>query len=166
MAMSEEQAFEALLDHIQQSRNIDFHGYKRMSLKRRVQKRMSQVMVESFEGYAKYLDGHSDEFGQLFNTILINVTSFFRDPAAWEYLEKEILPHILAEKGPEDPIRIWSAGCASGEEAYTLAMLMAELLGPEAFAERVKIYGTDVDEDALNTARRALFNASSSTSVP
>ena len=166
MAISEEQAFENLLDHIQSSRNIDFHGYKRMSLKRRMLKRIQQVGIEDFGEYSKYLDGHPDEFGQLFNTILINVTSFFRDPAAWEYLEKEVLPRILADKDPEAPIRIWSAGCASGEEAYTLAMLMAELLGTEAFTERVKIYGTDVDEDALNSARRATFSAKTVQGIP
>ncbi len=167
MADSEEdQEFEALLDHIQTSRNIDFHGYKRLSLKRRTLKRMQTAGLKEFGDYSAFLDEHPDEFAQLFNTILINVTSFFRDPSAWEYLGKEVIPRILADKGPGDPIRIWSAGCASGEETYSLAMLMAEALGPEAFTRRVKIYGTDVDEDALNTARRASFTEKAVQDIP
>ncbi len=86
MTTSEEQAFEGLLDRIQKSRNIDFHGYKRMSLKRRVLRRMQQVSLDDYEQYANYLDERPDEFVQLFNTILINVTAFFRDLAAWEHM--------------------------------------------------------------------------------
>jgi two-component system CheB/CheR fusion protein len=162
----EDQEFEKMLDHIQNSRNIDFHGYKRMSLKRRTLKRMQTVGVKEFNDYSAYLDEHPDEFAQLFNTILINVTSFFRDPPAWDYLGKEIIPRILADKAPGDPIRIWSAGCASGEETYSLAMLMAEALGQEAFTRRAKIYGTDVDEDALFNARRASFTEKAVQAIP
>jgi len=166
MAITEEQAFEELLDHIQTSRNIDFHGYKRMSLKRRMLKRMRQVGIKDFEVYSRYLDEDADELSHLFNSILINVTSFFRDRAAWDYLGSDIIPRILADKEPSEPIRIWSAGCASGEEAYSLAMLMVEATGLEEFAERVKIYGTDIDEDALNSARRAIFTAKAVQDVP
>src|SRR6185369_13077759 len=89
------------------------------------------------------------EFARLFDTLLINVTAFFRDPAAWEYISREIIPRILRSKDGEAPIRAWSTGCASGEEPCTLAMVLHEALGPEAFRQRVKIYATDVDEDAL-----------------
>jgi two-component system CheB/CheR fusion protein len=76
---------------------------------------------------------HPDEFEQLFNTILINVTSFFRDKTAWDHLRDDILPHLLNIKSTSEPFRVWSAGCASGEEAYSLAMILAEHLGVEAF---------------------------------
>src|SRR5207302_7120026 len=108
-----------------------------------------------------YLEVHPQEFGQLFNTILINVTEFFRDPAAWQALASTAIPHILESKGAEDQVRVWVAGCASGEEAYTLAILFAEAIGPEEFIRRVKIYATDVDEEALAKARLATYPARS-----
>jgi two-component system CheB/CheR fusion protein len=149
--------FDALLQFLQQQRGFDFTGYKRPSLMRRVMRRMQLAGVDDFDGYIDYLEVHPEEFGQLFNTILINVTSFFRDEPAWEYLRKQTVPELLAAKGPHGHVRIWSAGCASGEEAYTLAMVFAEAMGADAFRERVKVYGTDADDDALNHARLASY---------
>jgi two-component system CheB/CheR fusion protein len=106
--------------------------------------------------YLDYLEVHQDEFTQLFNSILINVTSFFRDPEAFEYLRNAIVPKVIASSQDGD-IRIWSAGCASGEECYSVAILFAEAMGPESFRERVKIYATDVDEEALASARKATY---------
>src|SRR6266545_3433248 len=126
-------------------RGFDFTGYKRSSLMRRVDRRMAQVAVAEYSDYLDYLQVHPEEFTGLFNTILINVTGFFRDPDAWEYLRTDVLPAVLAGRGSDGPIRVWSAGCASGEEAYTLAMLLAEALGLEQFRLRAKIYATDVD---------------------
>ncbi|WP_371286976.1 CheR family methyltransferase [Mycobacterium sp. PS03-16] len=148
------------------SRGFDFTGYKRTSLMRRVRHRMDQSGHQTFDEYLDVLQASSDEFSALFNTILINVTGFFRDPAAWEVIRDDVIPSILAERGPHDPIRVWSAGCASGQEAYTLAMLLAEVLGPESFRRRVKIYATDVDEDALSEARAASYDAKAVESVP
>ena len=150
-------AFESLLDYLKRSRGFDFNGYKRPSLTRRVQKRLDGLGIGSFEEYRDYLEVHPGEFGDLFNTILINVTSFFRDQSAWDYLAAECIPRLVAQKRPDDPIRIWSAGCASGEEAYSLAILLAEAVGPEAFRHQVKIYASDVDEEALAEARQAAF---------
>jgi two-component system, chemotaxis family, CheB/CheR fusion protein len=150
-------AFEALLEHLKTSRGFDFTGYKRSSLIRRVDRRMMQVGVTSYADYQDHLELHGDEFTALFNTILINVTGFFRDPEAWDTLAREVLPALLATKSPSQPLRVWSAGCASGEEAYTLAMVLAELLGVAEFRERVKIYATDVDEDALTHARHGSY---------
>src|SRR5262249_62133451 len=140
---------EALLQHIKRTRQIDFSGYKRSTLARRIGKRMQEVGCETHADYQDYLEVHPEEFTALFNTILINVTTFFRDPPAWEYLVSEVIPRIVSGKQPGEPIRVWSAGCASGEEAYTLAMVLAEAIGRQPFRERVKIYGTDVDAEAL-----------------
>jgi len=161
-----DEAFEALLRYLRDSRGFDFTGYKRASLMRRVRHRMSQGGVETYEQYLDVLQASSDEFSALFNTILVNVTAFFRDPDSWDYIASDVIPRILAERGPDDPVRVWSAGCASGQEAYTLAMLLAETLGPEAFRQRVKIYATDVDEDALTEARAATYDARAVESVP
>ncbi|HEY2957142.1 MAG TPA: CheR family methyltransferase [Actinomycetota bacterium] len=157
---------EILLDYLRRSRGFDFTGYKRTSLSRRVQRRMQAVGVEGYLSYLDYLEVVPDEFTQLFNTILINVTGFFRDPPAWEYVAEEVLPRIVSSKKADEPIRIWSAGSASGEEAYTLAMMAAEALGVDAVRERVKIYATDVDEEALNQARQARYGPREVEGVP
>jgi two-component system, chemotaxis family, CheB/CheR fusion protein len=157
---------EVLLDYLRRSRGFDFTGYKRTSLSRRIEKRMQEVGADGYLSYLDHLEVDPEEFTQLFNTILLNVTSFFRDPPAWEYLGAEILPKLVAAKAEEEPIRIWSAGCASGEEPYTLAMVTAETLGPEVVRERVKIYATDLDEDALTQARQARYTAKQVEGVP
>jgi two-component system CheB/CheR fusion protein len=161
-----EAGFEALLDHIRRSRGFDFTGYKPPSLRRRIGKRMEAVGVDEPAAYIDYLEVHPEEFALLFNTILINVTSFFRDPAAWRYLREHAVPELLEKKGNEGPIRVWSAGTASGEEAYSLAMVLADALGEEAFAERVKIYATDVDEDALTDARHGIYPLKAADDIP
>jgi two-component system, chemotaxis family, CheB/CheR fusion protein len=157
---------EPLLDFIKESRGFDFTGYKRSSLQRRVERRMQEVGVATFGEYLDRLQVDQDEFTQLFNTVLINVTGFFRDPEAWRELQNEILPKLLAPKTRGEPIRVWSAGCASGEEAYGLAILLAEAVGPEEFRRRVKVYATDVDEDALATARQATYTDKDLQAVP
>jgi two-component system CheB/CheR fusion protein len=159
-------AFEALLEHVKASRGFDFTGYKRSSLIRRVDRRMAQVGIGSYVDYLDHLELHGDEFTALFNTILINVTGFFRDAEAWEHLRRDVLPALLARKPPTQAIRVWSAGCASGEEAYTLAIVLAELLGFAEFRDRVKIYATDVDEEALAYARQASYTEREVRGVP
>jgi two-component system CheB/CheR fusion protein len=156
---------EPLLEYLKRNRGFDFTGYKRASLARRIQKRMHAVGVRHYADYVDYLEVHPDEFAELFNTILINVTAFFRDSASWEYLASDVLPDLLASRG-DVPIRAWSAGCASGEEAYTIAMVLAELLGLEAYRDRVKVYATDIDDEALEKARQATYTAHEVEGVP
>ena len=166
MTSAEEQSFEHLLVFLRQQRGLDFTGYKRPSLMRRVLRRMQVLGLRGFDAYSGYLQGHPEEFGQLFNAILINVTSFFRDPHAWEYLEKLVLPEILKGKSASEAVRVWSAGCASGQEAYTIAILLAEAMGAEAFRARVKVYATDADEEALTQARLASYTAKQAGDLP
>jgi len=161
-----DQDLEVLLDYLRRNRGFDFTGYKRTSLHRRIDKRIQDVGVDGYLSYLDHLEVDPEEFTQLFNTILINVTGFFRDPPAWDYLAAEILPRILADKGEDEPVRIWSAGCASGEEAYTLAMVTAEAMGADAVRDRVKIYATDLDEEALSQARQARYTAKQVEGVP
>lgn len=155
-----------LLEYLRDARGFDFHGYKTASLMRRVQKRMGEVGASDFAAYRDFLEVHPGEFAALFNTILINVTAFFRDPETWRVLADTIVPEILANRHPDEPMRIWSAGCASGEEAYTLAMVLAEALGVEGVRERVKIYATDIDEEALAAARQASYTDRQVEGVP
>jgi two-component system CheB/CheR fusion protein len=159
--------FEELLAFIRDERGFDFTGYKRPSLRRRISKRMEEVRVDSFPEYRTYLEQHPNEFIHLFNTILINVTSFFRDEIAWDYLQRDIVPRIVElHDGIDGGIRLWSTGCATGEEAFSLAMVFAEELGEESFKTRVKIYATDIDDEALRTGRHAEYTAKQMEPVP
>ena len=166
MNSPEDPALESLLEYLKQSRGFDFTAYKRSSLARRIDKRLQVHGLEHYSEYLDFLEVHPTEFNHLFNTILINVTSFFRDPPYWEYLATEVLPSILAAKPPADPMRVWSAGCSSGEEAYTAAMILAEAVGVDQFRERVKVYATDVDEEALKTARQASYGPKDVEVIP
>jgi two-component system CheB/CheR fusion protein len=166
MTAQNDKDFEALLEYLRTSRGVDFTTYKRPTLMRRVEKRMQMVNVARFGDYLDFLEVHPEEFPQLFNIILINVTSFFRDEPAWDCLAKEIIPRIIKAKGAQDSIRVWSAGCASGEEPYSIAILLAETLGAGAFHERVKIYATDADEEALMQARQASYTEKDLQAVP
>jgi two-component system CheB/CheR fusion protein len=166
LTAGESAEFEALLGFLEQSRSFDFTGYKRSTLVRRVSTRMALLGVDSVGSYVDLLQVDPEEFTRLFDALLINVTGFFRDPPAWDYLAGEVLPKLLAGKPAGEPIRVWSAGCASGEEAYSLAMLLAEQVGVGLMQERVKIYGTDVDEDALATARHGTYPAKAVSGVP
>ena len=165
MTSTSEVTLEVLLDFVKRSRGFDFSGYKRSSLERRIRKRMDEVGLTTYGDYLDRLEVDQDEFVVLFNTILINVTAFFRDARTWEYLRDHVLPDLLAGR-PDGPIRVWCAGCASGEEAYTAAMVLADLMGETAYREQVKIYATDVDEEALAMARSAAYTAKQVEPVP
>jgi two-component system CheB/CheR fusion protein len=157
---------ESLLDYLKRTRGFDFTGYKRASLERRIAKRMQMIGIATHTDYLDYLEVHPEEFSALFNTVLINVTHFFRDPPTWDYIASTVVPDLIARNDGSSPIRVWSAGCASGEEAYTLAMIFAEALGPDTFRDQVKIYATDVDDDALAKARQATYTEREVADIP
>src|SRR5215468_8001725 len=159
-------SFEQLLEFVRDERGFDYTGYRRPTLTRRFEKRMQEVSADDWEAYRTYLSEHPEEYVELFNTILINVTGFFRDRETWDLVATEVVPRLLDERPSEAPIRVWSAGCASGEEPYTISMLLVEALGEEAFKRRVKIYATDVDDDALAQARDAAYTVKQLEGVP
>ncbi|MFI0982499.1 CheR family methyltransferase [Streptomyces sp. NPDC021093] len=161
-----DQGLEELLHFLRDARGFDFTGYKRSTLGRRIRKRMVDVGVQGYADYRDLLETDTGEFRTLFNTILINVTSVFRDPGAWDMLQREVVPQIVEEAGSDSEIRVWSAGCSSGEEAFSLAIMFAEVLGVEESLNRVKIYATDIDEEALREARSGLYSAKSLEPLP
>lgn len=166
MRADDDRDFDDLLFMLKETRGFDFTGYKRTTLKRRIQRRIEALKLPDYAEYRDYLEMEPEEFGRLFDSLLINVTGFFRDPPAWQTLRENVLPALLAGKASGKAIRVWSAGCATGEEAYSLAMILAEELGMEAFRERVKIYATDLDEKALQVARAATYSERDLAEVP
>jgi two-component system CheB/CheR fusion protein len=155
--MSKDLTLKDLLQELAEERGFDFRGYKKTTLERRFRKRMFEVNQGNYAAYAAYIRQHPEEINQLLNTILINVTEFFRDLPAWEILRHEILPMLLKPLKPGHSFRVWSAGCASGEEAYSMAILLAEHFGPRISEYDIKIYATDIDEEELNMARRGEY---------
>ncbi|MGC5011516.1 CheR family methyltransferase [Streptosporangium sp. DT93] len=162
----DEREFDDLLLMLKETRGFDFTGYKRTTLMRRISRRLEALKLHNYGEYRDYLELEPEEFNLLFDSLLINVTAFFRDPAAWQTLRESVIPSLLASKGPGAGIRVWSAGCATGEEAYTLAMVLAEELGVDEFRERVKIYATDLDQKALQTARTAVYSERQLAELP
>src|SRR4051794_12404884 len=156
-AVEPDDGMEELLQYVKESRGFDFTGYKRASLTRRIQKRMAMAGADGYAAYQEILEAEPDEFVELFNTILINVTGFLRDPESWAYFAEDIIPRIVEGKEEDETIRVWSAGCASGEEPYSLAVLMCDIVGEDRFRRSVKIYGTDADNEALVQARHARY---------
>ena len=147
----------SFLERIREKTGLDFSSYKRATVLRRLQRRMAAVGVETLSDYRRYIERHPDEAGQLAASFLIKVTEFFRDPDLFETLRDQVLPKLIADAQERGDLRIWSAGCATGEEAYSLAMLLIDLLGDEADRLQVRIFATDLAADALDLARRGIY---------
>jgi two-component system, chemotaxis family, CheB/CheR fusion protein len=159
-------SIEQLVEELSKTRGLDFRGYKRNSLERRLRKRMAELNIPTVQDYADFFHSNRSEINDLLETVLINVTTFFRDPMAWEVLRKEALPLLLDPLQLGGTFRAWCAGCASGEEVYSLAILLSEYLGPRVKLFDIKIYATDPDEQALNVARRGEYPADRLKTVP
>jgi two-component system CheB/CheR fusion protein len=136
---------------------VDFTHYKRTTVKRRIQRRMALRNLESLPHYVALLKDDPAELHRLFHDFLIRVTQFFRDPAAFEALKEQVFPRIVRDRGPNTPIRVWVAGCATGEEVYSLAISLLEFLDTRTVAQPVKILATDLSEASLEKARAGLY---------
>ena len=157
---------EEILRKIRETRNFDFRNYKRPTLLRRIQRRMQDRGKRTVREYGALLDRDAAEFDALLGSMFIKVTSFFRDPEVWQELSSKAIPQMLSEKRPGEEIRVWSAGCATGEEAFSAAIVLAEAMGPSFGNQDVKIFGTDVDEKAIAHARKGQYARDQVESVP
>lgn len=137
----------------------DFTGYKQSTILRRVEKRLAVNQIDSLAGYLRYAQANMKEVQALFRELLIGVTGFFRDPEAFEALNEKVLPQIFAGKKPGEPLRVWVAGCSTGEEAYSLAILIKEHLEKLQQHTKVQLFATDIDSHAVEQARQALYPA-------
>ncbi|HEX3270099.1 MAG TPA: CheR family methyltransferase [Ktedonobacterales bacterium] len=162
-----DRSLQTLLDDVRDHSGIDFTHYKRPTIERRLQRRFHATGQTNVRDYLHYLHLHPEEYNRLVSTFLIKVTEFFRDTDLFTALQKQVVPDLIAqarERGNE--LRIWSAGCATGEEAYSLAMLVAEALGDELERFNVQIFATDLDEEAIAFARRGVYPHASLASLP
>jgi two-component system, chemotaxis family, CheB/CheR fusion protein len=148
-----------LLTQVSAQTNIDFRNYKSSTILRRIGRRMAVTNNANIRDYSDYLRTHSDEVKELVKAFLIKVTGFFRDPEAYEFIKMTIIPELVERRRHVDDraVRIWSAGCATGEEAYSLALLFADHLGPEFSKWSVRIFATDLNAEAIAFARRGLY---------
>ncbi|MDQ3278000.1 MAG: chemotaxis protein CheR, partial [Bacteroidota bacterium] len=137
---------------------VDFSHYKINTVKRRIVRRMILHKIDNLEGYVNYMKHNPGEVQQLYQDLLINVTTFFRDTEASDYLKKILLPKIIGQKEPGDAIRIWIPACSTGQEAYSLAILLMEILGDKAAGTNVQIFATDLSESAVNKARLGIYS--------
>lgn len=144
---------------------FDFRCYRKRMLTRRIERRMSLSHFHQLADYLAFLREHPDEVKQLFRDLLISVTNFFRDAEAFQALETEVIVPLVRAKPHDAPLRIWSAGCATGEEAYSLGMVVLEQLAAAQKSCPVQIFATDVDEDALEVARQGVYPESIVTDV-
>ncbi|GAP94138.1 chemotaxis protein CheB [Leptolyngbya sp. NIES-2104] len=137
---------------------VDFSRYKSNTIDRRIQRRMLLYKLERLEDYAEYLQGHPAEVKALYEEILIHVTSFFRDPEAFELLQAQVFPTITQNKSAESPIRVWVAGCSTGEEVYSIAICLLEFLADKPTQPPIQIFATDISEMAINKARSGIYS--------
>ncbi len=165
----DQSALEKVLILLRSKTGQDFSLYKKNTVYRRVERRMGLHQITRIAGYVRYLQENSQEVELLFKELLIGVTSFFRDPAAWEQLQGEAIPSLLASLPAGGSLRAWSAGCSTGEEAYSLAIAFKEVLTrlQPTLNYTLQIFATDLDQDAISKARQGFFLAASPpTSLP
>src|SRR4051794_37854451 len=157
----EQQLLLRFLNQLREQTGIDFAQYKRPTILRRLRRRMAAVRTPTLSDYVRFAARNPNEYERLASTFLIKVTEFFRDPELYELLRRDVIPRLIAEAADNDrELRIWSAGCATGEEAYSLAILVADALGDELPRHPVRIFATDVDNDAIIFARRGVYTRS------
>jgi two-component system CheB/CheR fusion protein len=153
------ESLQQILVHLRKVTGHDFTQYKKTTIARRIERRMQVLQIASETDYSSLLQRSAVECQLLFNELLINVTQFFRDPEAFEVMRADILEPMLTDKENNDEFRVWIAGCASGEEAYSVAIVLDELLQTHGSLRKVQVFATDLDAEAIKIARAGLYPA-------
>jgi two-component system CheB/CheR fusion protein len=156
----------AFLGRVRERTGLDFDAYKRPTIARRLQRRMAAAGAATLADYRRYVERHPEELQLLVATFLIKVTDFFRDPEFFAYLRDQVLPGLIEDARQRGELRLWSAGCATGEEPYSLAMLVADLLADGADDLPVRLFATDVATEALDFARRGVYPEAALDGLP
>lgn len=146
-----------IFDVLRRTHGVDFGAYKRRTVERRIERRMVLEKLDCPEDYLRFLKTSTSELRALYNDLLITVTSFFRDREPFQFLSRTVFPRLLEGRSSDRPIRVWVPGCASGEEAYSIAIALLEFLGDRAAFHAIQIFATDIDDRALQTARSGIY---------
>src|SRR5437762_2472333 len=165
-ASAADKAVEQIIERIHEARKFDFRNYKRPTLRRRIERRMADRGCRSAAEYLALIEDDPGELQALLASLLIKVTGFFRDQQTWDLLSRKVIPQMLSEKRTGEEIRVWCAGCATGEEAFSVAILLATAMGPAFQNQEVKIFGTDADEKSVGFARRGVYSREQVKSLP
>lgn len=150
-----------LLLDIKEQRQLDFGQYRMGFLKRRIDSRLRCHKIDNYRAYLRFIKQHPEEMALLIKTMTINLTGFFRDKAAWQVIEQQIVPAIITQKINQrrHHIRVWSAGTSTGEEAYSIALLFNDALKKQPMPLSLKVFGTDIDESSLRLATKGVYSA-------
>lgn len=163
--MNKEQ--DIIINYLLKQRGVDFSGYSHSTIEHQLENRLNNTNTETIPEYIEFIKSHSDELNHLIDALIINVSGFFRDPLVFNYLSSKILPKLLLEKkASQSPsLRIWSAGCAAGEEAYSLAMEISKLVKNITTNLSFNIFGTDLDKSSIDKARKSVYGSESLKNV-
>ncbi|MFZ0034735.1 MAG: chemotaxis protein CheB [Sedimentisphaerales bacterium] len=155
--ITSDKGLESVFDILRSAKGLDFAHYKTATISRRVSRRMVLLKLENLKHYIKFLRENKGEVEELYEDLLLKVTSFFREPNVFHTLGKRVIPAILKNKTKGQEVRVWVPGCSSGEEAYSIAICLIEVMGNKRSAVPVRIFATDVSESSINKARRGIY---------
>jgi len=156
--ITKDKGIKSIFDILRSAKGLDFTGYKTTTISRRVSRRMVLLKLETLKDYIKFLSENKEEVENLYEDLLLKVTSFFRDPKVFDALKKQVLPAILKNKTKGQEVRIWVPGCSSGEEAYSIAICLIEAMDNKRSAVPVQIFATDVSESSIDKARKSIYD--------
>jgi chemotaxis methyl-accepting protein methylase len=162
---AEERAFAVVLAQLRLRTGHDFAAYKRGTVRRRIERRIGVTQAADISAYSQYIRENPQEARALLKDLLISVTNFFRDPRAFETLNRLVIPRLFDNKGPGGFVRVWVPGCATGEEAYSVAMLLSEHAEKLPNPPHVQVFASDIDEDAIQTARAGFYTLNDAADV-
>jgi len=154
---SDKTGLTAIFQLLRRAKNVDFTHYRQTTILRRIQRRMIVNKIDKLEEYVRYIHSNPAEIKNLYQDLLINVTSFFRDPRVFDVLKLKIFPRLMKNRAPDMAMRIWTPGCASGEESYSVAMALLEFLGDKGTQTTMQLFGTDVSETSITRARIGFY---------
>jgi two-component system, chemotaxis family, CheB/CheR fusion protein len=157
LAPEQHMGLNTIFQLVRKSTGVDFTHYRHTTIRRRIQRRMIVHKIDTLPRYVKYVQQNPAELKALYQDMLVNVTSFFRNPASFDALKTRVFPGFLKDRSADTPIRIWAPGCSSGEETYSLAIALLEFLGDKASSVPIQIFGSDVGEVSINKARNGLY---------
>ncbi|MEM7057916.1 MAG: chemotaxis protein CheB [Pseudomonadota bacterium] len=163
---ADENLFQRLLRLVSEYAEIDFTNYKEPTLKRRIARRVALSGCDSLQQYLEYIETHQTEVPLLHREFLVGVTNFFRDRPAWKVLEQNIVPEIFADETEDEPVKVWSVGCSTGEEAYSIAMMLEKWRQDHGILRDIRIIATDIKEESIRIARDGIYPESALDEIP